>query len=543
MFATGFYSDMFVLGSAAQDANDFIIYDPTNGEFSFDADGNGVNAAQVFASFLPNTNLLQSDFVNALNITQFTAGLTLVGTALNDTLNGGAGNDTLDGGVGSDSMIGGAGNDTYYVDSRGDVISESLDSTNNIDTIFTTLTDYYTLSDYILSQGVENLTFIGNGFFQAIGNSSTNIITGGIGNDRIFSSFSDGTQVNDTLIGGAGHDLLFAGYGGCTLLGGEGNDTIQGGIGFTDPASQMYGGEGSDLYLLHNIGSSPSNIINDSGLSGIDEVRFVDVNGAIYINFDDVGIEKVVIGTGVSAIADTTGTGQVGIQAGSAPNALNIIGNNGNNTIIATAFNDTIEGAFGIDILYGESGNDTLNGGADNDSVSGGDGNDSLNGDLGNDTLSGGNGQDTIQGGDGDDILDGDTGPNFSGGNSTADSGNDILSGGNGNDTLVGGLGIDNLTGGAGNDVFKFQFSTDGGDIISDFTTSLDKIDLSGIDANSNTVNNDPFVFVNTFTNIAGQLRYDGISLIMADTNGDGVSDFQISLNGVLTMSASDFIL
>ena len=57
-------------------------------------------------------------------------------------------------------------------------------------------------------------------------------------------------------------------------------------------------------------------------------------------------------------------------------------------------------------------------------------------------------------------------------------AGNDTLSGNNGNDVLIGGTGDDVLTGGFGNDVFIFN-SGDGADVITDFETGRDDVDLS----------------------------------------------------------------
>jgi Ca2+-binding RTX toxin-like protein len=61
----------------------------------------------------------------------------------------------------------------------------------------------------------------------------------------------------------------------------------------------------------------------------------------------------------------------------------------------------------------------------------------------------------------------------------------DIISGGLGDDTITGGAGADNLTGGAGADDFAFANSDSGvtvatADIITDFTTTEDDIDLAG---------------------------------------------------------------
>ena len=105
----------------------------------------------------------------------------------------------------------------------------------------------------------------------------------------------------------------------------------------------------------------------------------------------------------------------------------------------------------------------TGNGGQD---VAGTNGNDYIAGGNGKDILRGRAGADTLLGNNGNDILYG-------------EAGNDILNGGNGTDILYGGLGNDNLTGGNGPDTFVFA-AGEGTDTITDFSSSNDKIGLSG---------------------------------------------------------------
>lgn len=176
-----------------------------------------------------------------------------------------------------------------------------------------------------------------------------------------------------------------------------------------------------------------------------------------------------------------------------------------------------------------------------NDTITGGDFGDRLTGRGGSDALYGGKGADTLDGGTGNDRL-------FGG----AD--NDLLSGGYGADTMTGGAGMDDMTGGTGADSFVFKDisetakATAKADIIRDFERGLDRIDLSAIDANAKKTGNQAFHFIGAdkFSGHAGELRAVAVgenTHVVGDVNGDGRADFDINLNGLLKLSASDFVL
>ncbi len=126
---------------------------------------------------------------------------------------------------------------------------------------------------------------------------------------------------------------------------------------------------------------------------------------------------------------------------------------------------DTITGSDNRDIVAGSGGDDT---------ISGGKGRDILRGGSGDDTIRGGDARDIIRGDSGDDTLYGDAGDDVV----LGDAGEDTLYGGADDDILYGGSGNDTLTGGAGSDTFLYKGSA-GEDIIKDFNTSEDTIDLS----------------------------------------------------------------
>ena len=161
-----------------------------------------------------------------------------------------------------------------------------------------------------------------------------------------------------------------------------------------------------------------------------------------------------------------------------------------------------------------------------------------LTGTTRGDTLTGGTAEDTISGLGGSDTLNGGAGA-------------DTINGGDGNDTLIGGAGADVLTGGAGADIFVYQALGDSSQAILDFITdftSQDKISLSAIDAKVNLAGDQAFSWIGTgaFSNVAGQLRYyqqSGDTFVTGDVNGDGLGDFTIQIDPLVTLAATNFVL
>ena len=239
--------------------------------------------------------------------------------------------------------------------------------------------------------------------------------------------------------------------------------------------------------------------------------------------------------------------------------------------------NDTLTGTVGNNKFDGLAGNDTISGLAGNDILNGGAGADKLIGGLGNDTYVVDNTGDvvtetsalvaeidsvnswityTLTANVENLTLAGTAALNGTGNslNNTL-TGNvaaNTLIGGAGNDTLTGGKGTDKLTGGAGTDRFDFNALIESvkgtaRDSITDFTHSqADKIDLSGIDANSKVGRDQGFSYIGAkaFTGVAGQLDYlNGI--LAGDTNGDKVADFEIAITlvGGTPLVSTDFVL
>jgi Ca2+-binding RTX toxin-like protein len=109
------------------------------------------------------------------------------------------------------------------------------------------------------------------------------------------------------------------------------------------------------------------------------------------------------------------------------------------------------------------------------------------------------------------------------------------------------------FTGNAGSDSFGWASSGDVGtgalaDTITDFIHGEDKISFSAMDATPGTASDDQFTFIGTsaFHNVAGELRYEvqgGDAHLYGDLDGNGVADFEIILNNVTLLTASDFFL
>jgi serralysin len=277
---------------------------------------------------------------------------------------------------------------------------------------------------------------------------------------------------DDRVDGRAGDDVLFGNQGSDTLDGGEGNDTLYGGR----DADHVFGGNGADF-----------------------------VQG-------DLGDDRVEGGAGADVLSG--GHDQDRLDGGDDRDL--VFGGDGDDTLDGGAGADFVAGddgadlitnAGGVDLIFGGAGNDTLVAGADGDCLLGNQDDDRLIGGAGVDTLFGGRGNDTLEGGAGDDWLSGD-------------------------------LGADVLTGGAGRDRFVFTAIDGAVDRITDFAPLVDFLDLTAIDADAGQAGDQAFALVSAFTGQAGQLvlSYDGTSTtVRGDVNGDGVSDFDLLIDGQVT--------
>jgi Animal haem peroxidase/RTX calcium-binding nonapeptide repeat (4 copies) len=316
---------------------------------------------------------------------------------------------------------------------------------------------------FTIRTGTNSVVFGANGVDTITADATDNVIygsgandtlTGLGGNDNLF-----GQAGNDTLNGGIGNDILVGGGGTDTVNGDAGNDTIRHTVG--DGGGAVNGGADSDTLAI--AGTAANNNLT------------VTYNGTAITNFDGgtaTNVESVTadLGAGTDTLTYTAPGGvTVNLAAGTASgftsiaNIENVTSNGGSDTLIGSAVANVLSGGGAADVINGGGGNDTLNG----------------------------------------------------------EGGNDTLNGDADNDTLVGGGGADILTGGLGNDIFRFDQATESGvgtgnrDIITDFLTGADIINLATIDANGTGPGNTAFSNVfgangAAFT-AAGQMRFTQI--------------------------------
>jgi hypothetical protein len=463
-----------------------ILYDPL---------GFGTNAVAALNSsyfdllvgqsaqvvFFYNNNEHNGDVLATLE------GWAQLGGAGADNLVGSNRSDHLSGGSGAANiMTGGAGNDWYTVAAAGDSIVElSGEGTDSV---------RVNMASYTLAANVENLHMIGSyaSIRQGTGNDQNNYMTSfsqaaslmGLGGNDILV----GSTQNDVLDGGEGNDTVSGNGGIDNLAGGAGDDRLY--LGFNASGSAVSGGDGVDtLYLT--FGSTSLGTI-----SGIEALNFSNNANLVLTG------AQVANGLALNTVLSGTGT----ITVNTAPFEAVFV--TGYTVTGGSSVTMTVNGSSGVDVVKAALGvANFIYGNADGDQIRGG---------------------------------------NLA----------DVIDGGSGNDKIMGLGGADVLTGGSGNDQFRYYFATDSGmgasaDRIVDFAIGQDLLNFVLLDADAATADDQAFSFIGTaaFTNSGiGQIRYltSGADLIVqADTDGNGVADMEIILQGQggNTLTAGDFFL
>ena len=255
----------------------------------------------------------------------------------------------------------------------------------------------------------------------------------------------NGTEGNDTLIGGAavddlhgfgGNDFLQGGDGADVVLGDAGNDSMSGNAGNDwvrggTGNDQVTGGGGQDSFAFADFGSANADTVTDFGSNWdnfqLDRAAFTALGNTGRFVSGDV---RFFAGTAAHDADDriiyNQTTGQLWYDAdGNGAGAAQLI---------ATLSNRAAVTATDIYVFAtaGGAGGSTINGTSGNDALVGTAGNDTMNGLAGHDTVNGAGGADSVIGGDGNDALIGGAFPDGS-----FDTAVDTLDGGLGNDTFT----------------------------------------------------------------------------------------------------------
>ncbi len=525
-----------LLGSAY---NDFLSGNAGNNVLDGGAGSDTVSYQSAASGVTVNLGLTTAQATGGAGTDTLKNFENLRGSAYNDILTGNTGDNLLDGGAGSDVLDGGAGADTLSYQSSVLGVTVDLSQTaaqstggSGIDTI--TNIENLTGSNYndtLTGSSGDNVIDGGAGSDSLDGGTGTDTlsyqsaasgvtldlglttpqVTSGSGTDTV-KNFENllGSAFNDKLTGTAGDNVIDGGAGSDSLDGGAGVDTLSYrtaslgvavSLGLT--TAQITGGSGTDTVknFENLIGSAFNDTLSGDagnnlldGGAGSDTLSYVAASAAVTVNL------------GLTTAQATGGAGTDTIA-----NFENLTASAFNDTVIAGAGDNVLDGGAGIDTLSyasasaavtlnlglttaqatGGSGTDTVRnfenliGSAFNDTLSGTAGNNVLDGGAGSDTLSyasagggvtfslalttaqltGGAGTDTVSnfenllGSGFDDTLTGNSGGNVIDGG----AGSDWLDGGSGTDTLSyasasGGVAVDlglttaQVTGGSGTD-------------------------------------------------------------------------------------------
>ena len=480
----------------------------------------------------------------------------LLGLGGNDDLYGGDDNDTLVGGAGGDDLYGGDGNDVLVGSDDGD--RDHLFGQAGNDILVGGNYDWFYGgygADILVGFGRHTTAFYGGSREGVTVNLTTGKASGGQADGDILigiTRVSGSKLANDTLTGD--HQNNF-------LRGREGDDILEGRGG----ADDLWGESGNDTASYAH---SPGGVAVDLTLTD-PQPRQPSTKNDGTSNHDAAGDELVGIeNLEGSEHADTlTGNGE----------ANWLTGRGGNDTLTGGGGSDVLEGGAGADLLRGGGGLEDRAaytespGGVTVDlRLTGAQrtthADETSNHDAAGDTLVG---IEALEGSDHADELIGNGEKNYLVGH----RGDDTLRGGGGNDEVEGELGQDTLWGGTGADTFIFDaadvspvaapdvvkdFSGLGADGVKQESEDGDKLDVSGLTEDMEEGATLRFIETTAFsgagagTPSVGEVRYaqddqagtdTDVTHVTADLDGDGDADFQVTLEGLHTLTGADVIL
>ena len=270
---------------------------------------------------------------------------------------------------------------------------------------------------------------------------ANNVVDTGTGNDKVWGSqiedivsSSSKTTQHARIVGGAGSDALMGGFGTDEIFGGPGNDYViaepaqVGALGANDVIEGVgFGATRPVTKLPLPAGTSPS---SKTLVGGLGNDHIIGGDGPASIFGDTLRNTTVVTAeedeTCRPGSPVTSDPVPEGTSSGSGDGNDLILGGAGVDTVSAGGGSDRALAAGNDDLLCGQQGADVLFGGGDSDQVWGGTGNDRGYGDDGTDQVFGNADDDTLYGQAGADVLEG-------------NNGSDWVSGGLDDDVVYGG--------------------------------------------------------------------------------------------------------
>jgi Ca2+-binding RTX toxin-like protein len=474
--------DDILEGGAGADAmtggtgNDTVTYENSDAAVTVNLTANTASGGHAQGdTFVTVEHVIGSAFAD--NVTGTTASNSLFGGKGNDVLSGAAGNDRLYGGDGDDQLVGGAGADFIHGGDGVDAVTYGAAAAAvTASLIDVSLNKGEAAGDLYI--GIENL--YGSGF--------ADVLEGDVGNNVLWGNLGA-----DTMKGGLGNDVYHVDDAGDVIQEGanEGNDSVQASVNHT---------LGSNLEMLTLLGSSN---LTGTG-NALDNMIFGNTGSNLISGLD--GNDILLGGEGADTLNGGNGSDIAYYYNGAIAGVTASLANSASNTgaaagdiyigiesLVGTAFGDSLEGDENNNYLDGSTGVDTVKGGDGHDSYLvdnaldvvvelSGQGTDSvssyvsyaLSDHVENLTLIGS----SLTNGTGNSLSNTITG-NAQSNALSGQGGDDSLVGGAGDDTLSGGAGNDTLNGGAGVDVYQFG-RTEGSDQIaaSAADESVDKLAL-----------------------------------------------------------------
>ena len=334
--------------SLADDAGGRFAINAANGAVTV-ADRMGIDFEQatshtIRVSVNDGDNVLEKDFI--VDVTD-EAPESVTGDGRDNTILAAAGNDHLDGLAGADTLAAGLGDDVYFVDQLGDSVIELAGEGN--DTVIAS-------GDFTLgaTQEVEVLRASESGGGIALSGNELN--------NRLISSSNA-----DVLSGGVGDDVFMVNSTGATLLEGwgEGYDRAFVSTDFTLGAGQeveylrafnMSGGItlGGNEFGNRLVSSSFDDVL--SGGAGND-VFIVNGPGDTVLEATGEGNDRVF--TSADFTLDAGQEVEV-LQAHNAGGGIALGGNEFNNQLVSSTFDDAMSGGAGNDAYIVNSTGDTV---------------------------------------------------------------------------------------------------------------------------------------------------------------------------------------